>query len=511
MSVLQGSLPLPHQGAWRQAGALVLATLVVLVVLYRDTLATMVALWNSSETYTHGYIVLPITLWLLWRRRRVLAELTPAADARALAVLGALGIAWLLADAASVNVVAQYAFVGMLIAAVWAVLGHAFLRAALFPLMFLLFAVPAGEFLIRPLMDLTANMTVALLQLTGVPVYREGTFFSLPSGDWSVVEACSGLRYLTASITLGALYAYLSYRSWRRRALFVLAAALVPVLANGIRAYLIVMIGHLSDMQLAVGIDHILYGWVFFGLVMLGLFWVGSFWQERDDESPAPHGPGRVPSRSIAGVALIALLISSIWPVYGAWLAARPLPAQAPLAAPAVPAWETGAAFTNWAPHWVGADRKARQTYARAGDAVLFEIHHYVRQRPGAELVNSRNLMVREDDPQWANVGERVITADIGGSPRRVRQAKLLGRDGQRLLVWQWNLVDGAAEVNPYRAAMTLAFNRVLQRADDGAALILATPYQDNQSVPAAAAALARFAGVAEPAARAALAEAAGR
>ena len=505
MSVLQEALPLPRPGAWRQAGALVLATLVALAAIYRDTLATMVALWNSSDTYTHGYIVLPITAWLLWRRRRVLAELAPVPDLRALIVLAALGGAWLLADAASVNVVAQYAWVGMLIAGVWAVLGHAFVRAAAFPLLFLLFAVPTGEFLIRPLMELTAEMTVAMLKLTGVPVYREGTFFSLPSGDWSVVEACSGLRYLTASITLGALYAYLSYRSWRRRALFVLAAALVPVLANGLRAYMIVMIGHLSDMQFAIGIDHILYGWVFFGIVMLGLFWVGSFWQEHDDEAPLPHAAMSAAPRALAAAALLTLVVGSVWPVYGAWLAARPLPAQPPLAAPVIPAWDARAPFTPWAPHWVGADRQVRQTYARAGDTVLFEIHHYVRQRPGAELINSRNLVVREDDRMWANVGERVVTVDVGGSPRRVRQAKLLGRDGQRLLVWQWNLVDGAAEVNPYRATLTLAVNRVLQQVDDGTALILAAPYEDNR-VDAAAATLARFASVAEPAARAALA-----
>src|SRR5690606_22417596 len=95
--------------------------------------------------------------------------------------------------------------------------------------------------------------------------------------------------YLIASITLGALYAYLTYRSWKRRLLFVIAAMIVPVFANGGRAYMIVMIAHLSDMKLALGVDHYIYGWVFFGLVMLLLFWIGSFW--REDEQPAPGRP----------------------------------------------------------------------------------------------------------------------------------------------------------------------------------------------------------------------------
>jgi hypothetical protein len=60
---------------------------------------------------------------------------------------------------------------------------------------------------------------------------------------------------------------------------------IVPVIANGLRAYMIVMIGHLSSMQLATGVDHIIYGWLFFGLVMFLMFWIGSYWRE-DTEPP---------------------------------------------------------------------------------------------------------------------------------------------------------------------------------------------------------------------------------
>ena len=106
-----------------------------------------------------------------------------------------------------------------------------------------------------------------------------------------MVEACSGLRYLIASFTLGTLYAYLTYRSLARRLVFIALSLIVPIVANGIRAYLIVMTGHLSDMQLAVGVDHLIYGWVFFGFVMLLLFWIGSFWRE-DDKANANDGAG---------------------------------------------------------------------------------------------------------------------------------------------------------------------------------------------------------------------------
>src|SRR5262249_51201448 len=135
-----------------------------------------------------------------------------------------------------------------------------------------------------PLMEQTANFTIGALRLSGIPVYREGLFFTVPSGSWSVVEACSGLRYLMASLTLGFLYAYLTYRTLYRRIAFIAPSIVVPLVASWIRAYMIVMIGHLSHMELAVGVDHLLYGWLFFGIVIAILFWAGSHW--REDQLP---------------------------------------------------------------------------------------------------------------------------------------------------------------------------------------------------------------------------------
>ena len=128
----------------------------------------------------------------------------------------------------------------------------------------------------------TADFTVAALRASGIPVYREGLQFVIPSGSWSVVEACSGIRYLMASFMVGSLFAYLNYRSWRRRLAFVAVSLVVPIVANWLRAYMIVMLGHLSGNTLAVGVDHLIYGWVFFGIVIMAMFMVGARWSEPD-------------------------------------------------------------------------------------------------------------------------------------------------------------------------------------------------------------------------------------
>lgn len=507
MSALPESLPMDVRSRWLQPAVLTVAVLLGLTALFWPTVYSMIEIWERSETFTHGYLIFPISAWLIWRQRDELALIQPAPDLRGLLLLAAAGAAWLLADAGSVKVVAQYGFIGMFIAAVWTLLGWRFVWAAFFPLAFLLFAVPVGEFLIPPLMEITADFTVAMLQMTGIPVYREGLFFSIPSGDWSVVEGCSGLRYLIASVTLGVLYAYLTYRSWKRRLLFSLAAVIVPIFANSGRAYMIVMIAHLSDMKLALGVDHYIYGWVFFGFVMLLLFWIGSFW--REDQQPPVEKPvtpsqavGR--ARPLAAAVVATLVVAGIWPAYAAWLAARPLPPMPELRVEAAAGWQPAEPFTDWVPHWVGADRTLRQTYAQAGRSVMLELNYYVTQRQDAELINSQNFMIRQKDPLWSNVGEGIVTVEIGGHTRAVRQAKLRRANGQRLLVWQWNLINGAPTVSDHKAKLVLALDRVRMRRDDGLSVLIATPYEEPGR-EAAAAALARFAADMEPAIRATL------
>jgi EpsI family protein len=283
----------------------------------------------------------------------------------------------------------------------------------------------------------------------------------------------------------------------------------VPVFANSGRAYMIVMIAHLSDMKLALGIDHYIYGWVFFGIVMMLLFWIGSFWREDDQPEPGPLQLNMSPpvaatgagpaARSFLPVAVVALAVAGLWPAYAHWLESRPLPEMPALQVEAAGGWQPGVAFTTWVPHWIGADRQLRRSYTQAGRDVLLELNYYVTQRQGAELINSQNYMIKQKDPAWSNVGETVVTVQIGGKTRQVRQAKMRGSNGQRLLVWQWNLIDQHLVVNDYLAKLILAFDRVRLARDDGLSVLIATPYQ-NADLKTATATLARFATDMEPA-----------
>jgi exosortase A len=473
---------------WGLALGLLVALLAIVLAGYWPTARSMVDTWLRSETFTHGFLIAPIALWLAWHRRRHLQALEPAASWPGVAAFALAACVWLAGDVADVLVVAQFGLIAMIVAVVWAVLGDLAFRQLLFPLAFLFFAVPVGEALVPPLMEFTATFTVGLLRLTGIPVYREGLYFSVPSGNWSVVEACSGVRYLIASVTLGVLYAYLAYRGAMKRVLFVLAAALVPILANGLRAYMIVMIGHLSDMRLATGVDHLIYGWVFFGVVMLILFSVGARWRDPEDSDPEPPPRlGRAGPRPGAGSVIAAVVMLGLGlgtRAIAARIDAHTSPLLSPASLPpAVGGWSQGVRRPwTWAPASLPADLTLGTAYTRGDLSVTLDVSHYVRQRQGAEAVSSQNLVVAPSEPPWRVVARGTEQLAAGPEALVVESYRLSGP--QSLAVWRWYRIGDRYTANPYLAKLYQALNRLHFGRTDGAIIALAAPLDAHGEPP---------------------------
>lgn len=475
-------------GQWRLSLPVLLALVAWVLFWYRDTLTGMVDIWAKSETFAHGFVVLPIALWLVWQRRQQLAPQIPRPSAWLLVPLAAAGFAWLLGDLAAVNAVAQTAMVGVLALTIMAVLGLHLSRAVAFPLAFLFFAVPIGEFVMPQLMEWTADFAILGLQLSGVPVYREGLHFVIPSGSWSVVEACSGVRYLIASLMVGTLFAYLNYASTQKRLIFVAVSAIVPIVANWIRAYMIVMLGHLSNNRLAAGVDHLIYGWVFFGVVMVIMFFIGSRWSEAIPPLPPPgvaETEATGPSYRLALVAAAVALVTALPPLLPGLLAGDRAPAPVQLSLPAslgaASPWTLAAeGVPRLRPAFDEASAVANGEYQRDGQSVGLFVAYYRDQGPGRQLVTSSNALVKTSDPAWGQVtgGSRDIR--LGGATVTARRAVLRGKleslpaDGKLdVLYWYW--INGRLTASDHLAKAYLALDRLLGRPDDSAVIVLST------------------------------------
>jgi exosortase A len=489
------SVQLPPQHHWPRAGALLALLLAWTLFWYFETGSAIVGIWLRSETFTHGFLVVPIVLWMVWRKRGSLSHLQPQPNAWGVALLGMAGLAWMLGELVAINALTQLAFVAMLALLVPALLGLAVARALLFPLAFLFFAVPFGEFAMPQLMEWTADFTVLALRLSGIPVYREGLQFVIPSGNWSVIEACSGVRYLIASVTVGTLFAYLNYQSTKRRVLFIVVSILVPVIANWLRAYMIVMLGHLSGNKLATGVDHLIYGWVFFGIVIMLMFMIGARWAEPEPSVSAadidsvtqtkPLSPGAAVARPRFELAAVLIAVLVALPLGANWAMNHATDtAQPQLTAPArlSPQW---ALVSDQAPEFKPAfqdpSAEINRLYTAGQQVVGLYLGYYRQQNYQRKLISSENVLVPSKDPLWAQVSSSNREITFNQQPTKVREAELrkltasAAPSDERLIVWQLYWVNGQLMTSSAQAKLQATLQRLLGRGDDAAVVILYT------------------------------------
>ncbi len=468
--------------------ALLFLALAWVVGWYWSTAVQVAGIWWRSETFAHGLVVLPISAWLIWLRRDRLATLTVSPSPWMSVLIALAGLGWLLGQMVNVNALSHFALACLLVFTAIGLLGPRVSRELAFPLAFVFFGVPIGEFLMPALMHYTAEFTVFALRMSGVPVYQEGLYFVIPSGRWSVVEACSGLRYLIASLMVGTLFAYLNYDSLKKRLIFIGFAILVPIVANWLRAYFIVMLGHLTDNRLAAGVDHLIYGWVFFGAIILLMFWVGSLWRDPIEAAPSktPAPPQDSAGRtSPVTRALPLLAVAALFPLLLVRIDAPVAPFEVAIRAP-VPAagWTADdTVFHDYLPIFSGYRGSAYQAYRRDdGEVVALYVAYYAKQRKGAELITWDNrLTIREYDTglHWRLVTRRNVSSVVGDVLQSVISY------GPRVIgIWHWYWSDGTLITRDEIAKLKLAFDRVTGRADDAAFVAVLTPLASEGEDP---------------------------
>jgi exosortase A len=457
---------------------------------YWGSLEAMAQIWWRSETYAHGLVVPPISLWLIWRERHRLAAFQPQPTYWFALLLACFVFCWLLGELTAVNALTQFSVIGIIILAIMSLVGLSISKELAFPFLFLFFAVPIGDFLLPHLMEWTADFTVLALRLTGIPVFREGQNFVIPSGQWSVVEACSGIRYLIASLTVGTLYAYLTYTSLKRRLIFILVALLVPIVANWLRAYLIVLLGHISGNKLATGADHLIYGWVFFGIVISIMFAIGMRWAEPvksdqplDKQTSSDHGQN---AKKPWLIAILLTMIIAAGPLYEIHLRQANAGAVVKLApAVTIGSWQATPSPIDWQPRFANPSADLHAAYSNPEGWVGLYIAYYQNQNYERKLVTSTNVLVTSNDPIWQIVTSGPAKASFGGTEHPVRQAELLNKQSgvdNRYIVWQWYWVNGHLTSSDIEAKWLTAWAMLMGHGDDSAVVVIYAPKADAAS-----------------------------
>lgn len=449
-----------------------------LLVLFASDWAAMARQWWDVSTYNHIVLIPPILAALVWQRWPDLQKLTPTTWWPGFVPFGGAAFLWLLGGLSGLDLARQAGAVAMLGAAVPLLLGVRVTAGLVFPLGFLAFLVPVGEEMVNVLQTITAKITIALTHLSGVPAVIDGVFIHTPAGLFEVAEACSGVKFLIAMIAFGALAANLCFLHWRRRAAMLLACVVVPVLANGVRAWGTVYAAQFVGAKAAAGFDHIVYGWIFFAVVLAMV--IAGAWRFFDRPLGAPmidacailRSPALarldtmgIPSkRALAGIALV-LVVVRFWAYSGETLSA-PLPRQIDL--PAVPGWTrvNYAPRIWWEPRAQGADHRLLGRYRDgSGRQVDVFVALYARQGEGQEAGGFGQGALIPDSPwSWQSPGPSFA----GGKSDR-----LLGDGTVERVAVTWYRNGDLLTGSNLRLKLAVIANNLLFRARPTAMLIL--------------------------------------
>ncbi|MFH1687388.1 MAG: exosortase/archaeosortase family protein [bacterium] len=252
-----------------------LAPALALAAMYGPALIDLVSDWYQDANYSHGFLIGPVSAWLLWRRRGEFRNMTPKVDHRGLAlVLAALGL-FVVANAGAEYFTLRVSLVMLLAGLVWYLLGLSILKKAWFEVAVLLFMIPLPYVIYYsatfPLQLLASKITVTLLNLIGAGAVREGNIIHLSGISLAVAEACSGMRSLVSLMALGAVYAHISQLSAGRKLLLFLAGVPIAVGANVVRVFVTALLAYIGGAEVTAEPWHTLLGLSVFVMAFIGL------------------------------------------------------------------------------------------------------------------------------------------------------------------------------------------------------------------------------------------------
>ena len=241
-------------------------TAALFAILFAKPFTLLVRDWWTSPEAGHGLLLAPVAIWLAWR-----SGISP--DARPDRAVGvAVLIIAVLVRCASGLAAELFTMRGSMVLALVGLTTYQFgVRQVIrwwLPFALICLSIPLPELITQalalPLQFKASQMGAALLEMRSVPVRLAGNVIQLPGRELFVTEACSGLRSLTALVSMAVLMGALLLRTSVARVTLLLLAIPVAVVINGVRVFLTGFLVYYVNPALGEGFMHKTEGWLLF-------------------------------------------------------------------------------------------------------------------------------------------------------------------------------------------------------------------------------------------------------
>lgn len=471
----------------RFVAAMLLLLGVAVLVLYWQSFAWLVSEWSTSNArFSHGFLLAAIALFLLVRSSRQLDLQSISPCWWTLPLVFVASFIWLLGDAGNVAVIQSLMLPVLALASVCTLLGHSVARQLAFATLYIVFALPAWDYVQFIFQAITVFVVTSVLHMIAIPAVIEGNVVHLGAGSFRIASGCSGVTYLVVGLALAALYGHLYYRSIRLTWLLIATAFAFSLVVNWVRVTAIIIIGYTSGMESRIVDDHHAFGWVLFLIALIPLFIIARKLESVDHPAPPPQQPGApvaLPgSVIVAGVAVLALL--GVGPVWSAILKAQGAgTGEVQLSLPGPPHdWQgPDPAVSDWHPVFHGVSAEVTAVYMYGQGPVHLYHGVYVDQVQDQELVYLHNRVQGD-----FTVDARATGSDAVPPLEDLRVRRLTAHDdfGQ-WQIWYWYEIDGSRETSDVMAKLREAFAAVKGRHDSGAFAVAAPCDRDCAAVEA--------------------------
>lgn len=222
----------------QQVGLIVCAPCAAAIFLwsYAPTLRSLWQIWQSEPDYSHGILVVPIAASFLWFRRFERPEIVARLSWPAILLLAGTALLRFFGRRWNFEFLDCWSLIAWTSGAIWLTGGKAMLHWCLPSIGFLFFMMPLPfrieQSMSMPLQTVATHASCWMLQSLGQCALAEGNTILLGSERLEIEQACAGLRVLFGSLAMAVAYAVLAPHSWWERALIILCAIPVALLAN---------------------------------------------------------------------------------------------------------------------------------------------------------------------------------------------------------------------------------------------------------------------------------------
>ena len=272
----QCSAPQTHVRRLSIKAICIAALAVAIVIIYGEVFRDLIADWWNDPDYSYGFLVPPLAAYILWTNRKQYS-LVPSRPSNAGIVIILMAVMLLLAGTLGADYFSTRISFCLLLAGIVVFLhGWGLLRAVAFPLAYLVLMIPLPGIIYTritlPLQLVASHIAANLIELIGIPVFREGNILRVPNYSVEVALACSGIRSLLSLVALSVGYAYFAdQRLWVRTAL-VLFTIPIGIATNAFRVTVTTLLGYRFGSQWAEGFLHLFSGWVIFLVALAFMF-----------------------------------------------------------------------------------------------------------------------------------------------------------------------------------------------------------------------------------------------